>query len=193
MSTQQLNDSDFAYNFYLEAKKIPLDGHGMVKDIHHLCGLKKRELPLEINHDWHPAVGDVYKKIISGDVELPEHGQTAGVPDGTQFFIYERDPIDDWQGYRIISMGDIFHYPKWRYLIFHSLNILKLHSYWEGDIREGPFVSMLPGEEWDFAHWVVLLKQDNNGTTFVVSNYKLEYLDEYFVKLVTAGKDGVSK
>ncbi len=92
--------------------------------------------------------------------------------------------------YHKLHVGDIFHNVEWRKLIYQSLTVLSNKSAWEGDIREGPYVAMLPGNEYEFANWVVLLKQNNNGSTFVVSKYKLEYLDEYFVKRTTLDKVG---
>lgn len=190
MSSQQINNEDSEIKFYQQSMKMNIDGYKMVDDIHLLCGLTKRDLPVAINLDWHPEVKEIYKKIVSGEVELPDRWITSGVPDSSTYFIYERDPIDDWDGYHKLHVGDIFHNVKWRKLIYQSLTVLNNKSAWEGDIREGPYVAMLPGNEYDFANWVVLLKQDNNGTTFVVSNYKLEYLDEYFVKSITLDKVG---
>lgn len=46
---------------------------------------------------------------------------------------------------------------------------------WEGDVREGPFVFSVPGET--EMSWGLVLKQDNNGTTFVASPVPLPHLD----------------
>ncbi len=52
------------------------------------------------------------------------------------------------------------------------------HSSWEGEIREGPFLLILPGDiEMEIAGFI--WKQDNNGTTFVVSRVELPYLSEF--------------
>jgi hypothetical protein len=59
---------------------------------------------------------------------------------------------------------------------------LKENSKWEEDVVSGPFISALPGMEITFSHWVVLLKQGNNGDTFVVSRYNLDYLSDFLVK-----------
>ena len=45
---------------------------------------------------------------------------------------------------------------------------------WEGDHRTPPRVMMLPGEN-EFIYGFVI-KQDNNGTTFVISPEQLPYL-----------------
>ena len=47
---------------------------------------------------------------------------------------------------------------------------------WEGNFRHEPYVLWLPSEsEFDFAF---VFKQDNNGTTFVVSRLALTWLDK---------------
>ena len=47
---------------------------------------------------------------------------------------------------------------------------------WEGDFREEPVVMWLPNES-EFKHGFVL-KQDNNGETFVVSPVELPWLED---------------
>lgn len=46
---------------------------------------------------------------------------------------------------------------------------------WEGDTRQGPAVMWLPGET-GFVYGFIF-KQDNNGTTFVVSPYILPWME----------------
>lgn len=50
-------------------------------------------------------------------------------------------------------------------------------SYWEGDFRESPRVFWLPSEQ-EFLH-AFAWKQDNNGTTFIISPHPLPHLDEH--------------
>ena len=47
---------------------------------------------------------------------------------------------------------------------------------WEGDIREGPYVSMLPVVS-DWSEILIAWKQDNNGTTFIAAPYRLPGLE----------------
>jgi len=47
---------------------------------------------------------------------------------------------------------------------------------WEGDHRVEPVVLWLPGDV-EFVYGFVI-KQDNNGTTYVVSQVELEYLED---------------
>ena len=49
---------------------------------------------------------------------------------------------------------------------------------WEGDIREGPFVSMLPSyDSGSNSPFIIAWKQDNNGTCFIVSPYLLPWIE----------------
>jgi hypothetical protein len=48
--------------------------------------------------------------------------------------------------------------------------------FWEGDFREGPFVFAIPGDL--EMRYGFLWKQDNNGTTFVLSPEPLPYLEK---------------
>ena len=48
-------------------------------------------------------------------------------------------------------------------------------SGWEGDIRTGPVVFWLPSET--IFEYGFVFKQDNNGTTFVISPKELPYLN----------------
>lgn len=156
----------------------PIDGFKMVEDMHYLYGLSERELPLELNRDWHPDIHKLYKKALLGELFL---GRNPSTEYTTNFFIYQRDPIDDWEGYFQIFLEDMVHEKKWRNFIYHTFKILNENSNWEKDIRSGPYISMLPGYEMPFSHWVVLLKQENNGDTFIVSRYRLDYLHKYLV------------
>ncbi len=45
---------------------------------------------------------------------------------------------------------------------------------WEGDVREGPFVFSVPAES--DMQWGLVLKQDNNGGTFVASPVPMPHL-----------------
>ena len=55
---------------------------------------------------------------------------------------------------------------------------LRRHSLWEGDIISGPYVAALPeGEYWCRVMW--MLKQSNNGSTFIVSPFDLAWMRGY--------------
>jgi len=161
---------------------IKIDGYEMVKDLYFLYTLKDEELPIEINRKWHPIINEIYKKRLSG--KDPNFKVRKDLVKGheTDFYIYERDPIDDWSGYDWLFMEDLILNKKWLNLLYHTLTLLKRYSNWEGDIREGPFIARLPGDEYDVSSFVVLLKQDNDGATYIVSRYSLENLSEYLIK-----------
>ena len=47
---------------------------------------------------------------------------------------------------------------------------------WEGDIIEGPFISIVPPDSGGGSLFIVAWKQGNNGTCFVASPYRLPFL-----------------
>jgi hypothetical protein len=50
---------------------------------------------------------------------------------------------------------------------------------WEGDIREGPFVLPVPPRDpAEGLQFMVAWKQENNGTTFLASPFRLPWLEE---------------
>lgn len=164
------------------AQHTHIDGFKMVDDLYTLSGLVKLDLPLEINRDWHPKIKEMYNRRISGE-QVPEiPARISRSIYDLDFYVYEVPPIDDWSGYNLLFLEDLICDTKWLNLIHHSFKILRFSSNWEEDVREGPFISMLPGNEIPFAHWVVLVKQDNNGNTYIVSRYSLDYLNDYLVK-----------
>jgi hypothetical protein len=62
--------------------------------------------------------------------------------------------------------------------------------HWEGDIREGPFVSMLPfpGNNWSAP--IIAWKQDNNGTTFIASPVSLPWVEAVCESWIAMDDDG---
>jgi len=158
-----------------------IDGFKMVDDLHYLYGRRAMDLPLDVNRDWHPEIHTIYKQLLSGERELNPGTRISRDIYDFDFYVYEIEPIDNWEGYYHIFLEDLIQEQKWLNLVYHTFMILKKHSHWELDIRSGPFISMLPGNEKDFSHWTVLLKQDNNGDTFLVSRYNLEYISDSLV------------
>ena len=50
---------------------------------------------------------------------------------------------------------------------------------WEGDFRNGPFISAIPAEHGNgYSEFLIAWKQDNNGTTFVASPFPLFWLKD---------------
>ena len=99
--------------------------------------------------------------------------------------IYVLSPIDYWLGW--MKEADYLASAKdYDDMIGNTFvddyKALKLKAFaqaksvgWEGDIREGPYVTGLPsdsGEVYVMLGW----KQDNNGTTFIASPVQLSNL-----------------
>jgi hypothetical protein len=153
----------------------------MVEDLYFLSNLQKLELPLYINKEWHPKIRNIYNEMLSGNRAISNTVRIPRTGYETDFFVYELEPIDDWEGYPHVFLEDLLEERKWLNLIHHTLKILKENSNWEQDVISGPYISALPGMELTFSHWVVLLKQDNNGTTYAVSRYNLDYLSDFLI------------
>jgi len=49
---------------------------------------------------------------------------------------------------------------------------------WEGDCREGPYFFAVPTDD-GMMRFGYIVKQDNNGTTYVASPYPIAHLTEY--------------
>lgn len=179
------NDIDFENS---TAHLTRIDGFNMVNDLYYLQGLGKKDLPLDINRDWHPMIHDYYKMLLSGEKELSPGTRIHRNIYNFNFYVYVLEPIDDWEGYYQLFLEDLISGRNWSNLLYDTLWILRKHSPWELDISSGPYVSMLPGTEMNFSHWVVLVKQENNGTTFLVSQYNLEYLKDSLINVHVANR-----
>jgi hypothetical protein len=104
-------------------------------------------------------------------------------------YVYAIAPIDIWRGWikesdylrSIEKLSEYGYGPEdYQRLKVAALELAR-RAGWEGDFREGPYVSGLPASDLD--SWGEILigwKQDNNGTTFIVSPYKLPWLDKDF-------------
>lgn len=102
---------------------------------------------------------------------------------GPYRFIYQCDPVDHFDGaQRLVGLGD----PTAEADLEHALHVLRdtPGSWWEGDIIAGPYCVTVPDPasfQWSIAAWVV--KQSNNGTTFVVSRVEMPWLAEHSMRL----------
>lgn len=177
MHTVSKND-----DFYKSTEHLTkIDDYQMIEDLYFLNSLRKLELPLYINRKWHPKIHNIYSQLLAGDRDVNYANIVPRTICETDFYIYELDPIDDWEGYHQVFLEDLLQERKWLNLIHHTFKILAKNSKWEQDIISGPYVSALPGMELTFSHWVVLLKQENNGTTYAVSRYNLDYLSDFLI------------
>jgi hypothetical protein len=113
--------------------------------------------------------------------------------------VYCLPPIDFWAGwqkisdvYRIETPDEVGFYEfrdpdEWRRL-WAQAKPLAQRLGWEGDFREGPFVSVLPTGDCDCSI-LIAWKQDNNGTTFVASPYRLPWLENGHVEFVDSDRE----
>ena len=101
--------------------------------------------------------------------------------------VYQVCPIYDWSGWhdprelfrvrvRIFEDFGLFS-NQWDRAWEQALELGK-EAGWEGDIREGPFVSVLPEPPGSYSAvpFLIAWKQDNNGTTFIASPYELPWI-----------------
>lgn len=102
--------------------------------------------------------------------------------------VYAGGPIDFWNGWQ--KTNEVVTYERTELRVPPGLKIdrdeylpflfavkeLAHDLGWEGDMREGPFVSVLPDPQTGGALLLTAFKQDNNGITFVGSQVELDYL-----------------
>lgn len=104
-------------------------------------------------------------------------------------YVYEVAPIDNWTGWSDME------YARGKACLEGTLDEVdtlfeigreaaRMHLLWEGDIREGPYVSALPMDISGTFAIMVAWKQDNNGTTFVASQAALPWLESEYNRRV---------
>ena len=98
--------------------------------------------------------------------------------------VYALIPIDFWNGWLKpsdlfrVSVGDDdtkWHDPAEWVSMWAKAQELARKVGWEGDIREGPYVTVLP-EPPGPSPVVIGWKQDNDGTTFIATPFELPWL-----------------
>ncbi len=97
-------------------------------------------------------------------------------------FAYALTPIDHWTGWMseaefLSQLGEGYMpVDESAYLATKDRALdLARSAGWEGDIRQGPFIAGLPTND---EHLFLLgWKQDNNGTTYIVSPYRLPWVE----------------
>jgi hypothetical protein len=102
--------------------------------------------------------------------------------------VYRIPPIDQWSGWqkpRDVFTGlddadaDSHLAADWKPLWATAKKMAKFLG-WEGDIREGPYVTVLPNAPGEFAPGGIIIawKQDNNGETFLASPRRLAWIEQ---------------
>jgi hypothetical protein len=111
-------------------------------------------------------------------------GTTIEVP---ALFVYVTAPIDFWDGWtregryvKELAARD-YYSPKavaeYKALMSVAMELARGLG-WDGDIREGPYVTALPNPDSGCSDIIVAWKQDNNGTTFIASPRLLPWLHD---------------
>lgn len=100
--------------------------------------------------------------------------------------VYACAPIDFWHGW--MTEDEFISNPRTtelgREAIVEYVQMtnrayeLAKHVFWDGDMRDGPYVSGLPDPDECCWRFIVAWKQDNNGTTFIASPRRLEWLKD---------------
>ena len=108
-------------------------------------------------------------------------------------FVYARAPINFWHGWltedayrrQLVELdtqqgelgGESDAIAKYEARRDAALALARRVG-WEGDIREGPFIAGLPTDNsGKDGLTMIAWKQDNNGATFVVSPFRLPWLE----------------
>ncbi|RYG57718.1 MAG: hypothetical protein EON56_01825 [Alphaproteobacteria bacterium] len=113
---------------------------------------------------------------------IPELQNLPG--DAPHLYAYALPPMDIWAGW---SKPESLLTDHWE----HHSGSIQRDAYlqqlarseaiaraagWEGDKRSGPYIAGLPYDSVTDTPFMIGWKQDSNGTTFVVSPFRLEYL-----------------
>lgn len=116
---------------------------------------------------------------------------------GPFVIVYAVGPIDHWQGWIDLrkfnaadfagEYGDPARFAKQVEDFIKAAKAVAYNVGWEGDIRQGPFLSALPIEGGSDSGMMVGWKQDNNGTTFIASSIPLEYMSADGADFATSG------
>ena len=105
-------------------------------------------------------------------------------------FVYSVGIIDHWSGWQrpedVFKTGPaddfeaLHDWKDWERLWSEARDLAGRLG-WEGDVRQGQFVTVLPNAPDEFSEGAVVIgwKQDNNGATFIASErYHLPWLDD---------------
>ena len=106
-------------------------------------------------------------------------------------YIYAIAPIDFWNGWQsaeeIVSLDHNFDWineikfvdPDSYFSFLRKAKHAALMAGWEGDMSDGPYISMLPDDgDPGPCKFMIAWKQSNNGTTFIASPFELPWLGD---------------
>jgi len=153
------------------------EGHGVsgtsikslkdMRDIYKLSIKSIEELPLLIGHPFSKGVFDIYKKCLSNELKIDK----IEFKWDKSYYVYECEPIDDWRFWTKIYIEDLLQNSELMSLVLDGMGLFKSVG-WEEDIREGPFITIIPNGT-ECGSLILALKQDNNGTTYICSKENL--------------------
>lgn len=98
-------------------------------------------------------------------------------------YVYAGCPIDFWSGWMpeaeyLAALAANEEDQATYYMRLGAAQVLAKRLGWEGDMRQGPFVSGLPAPDSPYSEFLIGWKQSNNGTTFIASPYELPWLSK---------------
>lgn len=96
-------------------------------------------------------------------------------------YVYSIGIVDDFTGFTSFEKENFrFNENAYQSMLQEVRMLLIKHTYWEGDGHFEMFPVLDPNDI-AFPHICVIIKQSNNGSTFVVSPIRLHGMNEYLV------------
>jgi hypothetical protein len=104
-----------------------------------------------------------------------------------KMYIYEMPPVEHFEGMqktkKVIrklskSHDDIDTLTEFLALIKDAMILFRKKTSWEGDVKQSRCFS-IPDPDYAGSKFAIVIKQDNNGTTFLCSPVVIGYLQEY--------------
>ena len=153
-------------------------------DLEQLLKIEKEDdIALHMRHEWTDMGSHYLRSMMEGVLKPPlfksiyeEDDIKPLDPRSINFSIYLIEPIDDFRFYIEIFWEDLFNDEDLCKYVIQGMKKLREKKEWEGDLRNGLYISIIPTEE---MRPVLIVKQDNNGDTFLVSPVRIGQLDQY--------------
>jgi hypothetical protein len=116
-----------------------------------------------------------------------------------RLFVYDAGIIDDWYGWRSFSethpIAGVGSAPDELRRRLELTGAAAREMGWEGNVREGagPYWAPIPlPDEPGASDFIIAWKQDNSGSTFVASPYRLPWFAGCACREVASREPGVS-
>src|SRR5262249_6237098 len=138
------------------------------QDLHRPPAMRRDRRPLDFRRQHHP---DRHRLLPAGPHPNPTRRRQPMNPNPAAMFVYAlHDPIDDFDALTPLPQwiaADPLPRTRWTLQAVLALADTAAQVRWDGDMRHQPSVGATLAPPETFPYLVV--KQDNNGTTFVVS------------------------